>query len=390
MMRLFAALLLAALTTHSAFAQTHPAPIDSHQVNPDGSITFRLLAPGAKAAAVALDIAARPLAMAQDEHGLWSVTTPPLPPEFYGYNLVVDGRTQLDPLNPDVRFNFQSLTDEVLVPGHPAEPWELQPIAHGSVDHHTFTSQIALHLPSGQSGFVVYTPPGYDRARKGGYPVLYLLHGWSDNETGWDAVGRASNILDALIDSGKAAPMIVVMPLGYGDLDFVTGSFSVWNDAAKVSANVRLFSQSLRKEVMPAVEAGYNTAPGRENRAIAGLSMGGLESLLIGLNDPQQFAWIGGMSSAIMGLPPSDANPAGFDRFFPLLLSPDAVKKADFRLLWVACGTGDRLIAPNRAFVAWAKAKGLAPVAVETPGLHVWEVWRDNLIHLAPLLFQPH
>jgi enterochelin esterase family protein len=374
-----AALVLAASVV-SAAQGPHPPPFQSHQVHTDGSITFRYLAPAAKSVGVALDIYAKPLAMTRGEGGIWSVTTPPLPPEFYGYDLVVDGLTQLDPLNPDVRFNYQFLANQVMVPAHPAAPWELTDIPHGRLDHIRFTTHVAKNMPNNQSGYVVYTPPGYDRQRKGGYPVLYLLHGWSDNETGWTEIGRAEYILDTLIHEHKAVPMVVVMPLGYGNLDFVTHDFSVWGDPAQIAENVQLFQQSLFTEVMPAVERDYNLAKGRDNRAIIGLSMGGLESVTIGLNHTGTFAYVGGMSSAL--------TTASLDPLFPALATPEAVKKANLRLLWIACGTEDSLIRANRAFVAWAKAKGLDPVAVETPGLHVWEVWRDNLLHFAPLLFQ--
>jgi enterochelin esterase family protein len=133
----------------------------------------------------------------------------------------------------------------------------------------------------------------------------------------------------------------------------------------------------LLTEVLPAVEREYNVAPGRENRAIAGLSMGGLESLSVGLNHPAQFAYVAGMSSAL------------FQEHFEQLLPNAAAKTASLRLLWVGCGTDDHLLAPNRHFIAWAGSKGFTPVVHETPGGHVWLVWRENLEALAPLLFQP-
>ena len=364
--------------TTAVFAQAPaPPPLNSHQLNPDNTITFRYRGPGAKSVAVSLDLYAKPLPMAQDDSGVWFTTTPPLAPEYYGYTFIVDGVSQLDPLNGDVRFNYVNPADQVMVPAHPASPWELTAIPHGRVDHIRFTTHIAKNLPDNQSAYEVYTPPGYDQHRKGGYPVLYLLHGWSDNETGWTEIAHAPFILDALIHEGKAVPMIVVMPLGYGDLDFVTHGFSVWQDPAKIADNVRLYSDELLTEVVPAVERDYNVAKGRENHAIAGLSMGGLESLSIGLKNPDTFAYVVGMSSAIHNTP------------FDTLLPADLAKAPKPTLLWVACGTDDHLLAPNRAFIAFAKAKGFNPVAVETPGLHIWEVWRDNLIHVAPLLFQP-
>jgi enterochelin esterase-like enzyme len=360
-------------------AQT-ASPIHSPVVNPDGSVTFRMLAPTATSVTVSTDAALKPLPMTKDESGLWSLTTQPLTPSWYGYSFVLNsGPGILDPLNSHVRGNYVGLTSEVLVPATPPAPWESTDIPHGRVEHVRYTSHIAQNLPLNQSAYVVYLPPAYDAKKKGGYPVFYLLHGWSDNETGWAEVGRANFILDTLIDSGKAVPMIVVMPLGYGDLNFVT-EHGVWDSPAKVDNNTNLYEKTLLAEVMPAVEHSYNTAAGRNNRAIGGLSMGGLESLTVGLHNTDKFAYVVGMSSAVTG--------EHFDEHFPAYASPDAAKKADLRLLWVACGTDDHLIGPNRDFVSWAKAKGLPITPIETPGAHTWVVWRDNLIHFAPLLFR--
>lgn len=356
-------------------APTAPS-LKTHQVNSDGTITFRYLNKAAANVVLSMDAPEAKFPMVKGADGVWSFTTPKLAPEFYGYAFVVDGVTTLDPYNAAVRHNFVFLSNNVMLPGQPARPWELNALPHGRVDRHVYTTHVAKHLPLDQSAYVVYTPPGYDSKRKGGYPVLYLLHGWSDDETGWTEIGRENLILDTLISEGKAVPMIVVMPLGYGDLDFVTHGDSVWQDPVRIDANVALYSQLLLTEVLPAVEHEYDVAHGRQNRAIAGLSMGGLESLYVGLNHADQFAYVGGMSSAIHKLK--------FDEHLPML---DA-KKANLKLLWVACGTGDSLLEPNRAFVGWAKAKGLPVTAVETPGAHVWPVWRDNLIALAPLLFR--
>jgi enterochelin esterase-like enzyme len=350
--------------------------LQTHQVNADGTITFRYPAATATKVTLSLDAIPKTLTMVRDADSIWSFTTPVLPAEIYNYSYTVDGRHTIDPFNTAIVPNLLSIGNNVTVPANPPAPWELTAIAHGRVDRHIYTTNVAKNLHASQEPYLVYTPPGYDVKRKGGYPVLYLLHGWSDDETGWTAVGRANLILDNLIDSGKAVPMIVIMPLGYGDYDFVTHGFSVWNDAAKVDDNVALFSQMLLNEIMPAVESEYDVATGRDNRAIAGLSMGGLEGLTIGLKHSDQFAWVGGMSAALFH--------EGFDEHLPGV----EAKNANLRLLWVACGKTDQLIAPNRNFIAWAKAKGFAVTAVETPAAHTWLTWRDNLVTLLPLLFQ--
>jgi enterochelin esterase family protein len=170
--------------------------------------------------------------------------------------------------------------------------------------------------------------------------------------------------------------MVVVMPLGYGDMSFVENGFSIWNDPAAVEHNTELFMSLLTGEIMPMAEDAYNISRDRQGRAITGLSMGGLESLDTGLHNTDKFAWIGGFSSAVHNLD-----------YEHQLASLDP-KTADLKLLWIACGTEDGLIEANRKFVAFLKAKGMPVTQIETPGLHVSMVWRDNLIHFAPLLFQ--
>ena len=366
-----------ALLSNIAFSQMGPpSPPPMTTANPDHSITFRLAYPSAKQVTVATDALLKPLAMTQDPSGEWTATTPPLPPERYGYTFVVDGVRMLDPLNRDVHPNFVDLYSDILVPDSPPAPWELTDIPHGDVTRHAFTTHIGLHYPDNQTAYVVYTPPGYDAKRKGGYPVLYLLHGFSDTEEGWTRAGKAHLMLDRLLADGKIVPMVVVMPRGYGDFDVVHRGPGIPPNPAANQQNVPLFIQTLTDEVIPAVDRSYNVAKGRENRAIAGLSMGGEESLTAGLTHPDLFAWVGGMSSAV---PRSDLDTrfAGLD-----------AKKANLRLLWVSCGTDDRLITPNRAFVAWAKQKGLPVTPVEMPGAHTFIVWRNSLLQLAPLLFR--
>jgi enterochelin esterase family protein len=361
----------------SAAAQISARPVPAPPktaVNPDNSITFRLLNPAAKLVTVATDAALKPLTMTQDANGEWTATTPPLAPERYGYTFVVDGVHELDPLNRDVHPNFVDLYSDILVPAIPPAPWELTNIPHGAVTRQEFTTHIALHYPDDQTAYVVYTPPGYDPKRKGGYPVLYLLHGYSDTEEGWTAAGKANLMLDRLLADGKIVPMIVVMPRGYGDFDVVSHGRN--NDRTTNEQNITLFGDMLLKEIVPAIERTYNVAHGRENRAIVGLSMGGQESVTIGLAHPELFAWVGGMSAAV---PRSD-----FDSRFP---AADA-RKANLRLLWMSCGTDDPLVVPNRAFAAWAKAKGYPLVAVEMPGAHTFIVWRSSLLTIAPLLFR--
>ena len=286
----------------------------------------------------------------------------------------------LDPQNRNLRPNIVGLSSDMLVPGSTPQPWELTAVPHGAVTHFAFTTHIAKNLPQNQEPYLVYTPPGYDPKHKGGYPTLYLLHGWSDTEVGWTAVGQAQLILDTLLSQGKIVPMVVVMPLGYGDYTFVSAGHGAWDDQARVDDNTGLLSEMLVEEILPAVERDYNVAKDRNHRAIAGLSMGGLEALTVGLTHHELFSYVVGMSSAVHG--------EQFDRHFPALAPGNAGSGTNLKLLWVACGTEDGLITPNRKFVAWAKSKGLPVTPVETPGQHTWLVWRGNLLTFAPLLFR--
>ncbi len=314
--------------------------------------------------------------MTRDAQGLWTVVTKAMAPEIYGYHFEVDGQPRLDVHNTRLTTNLLNLSNLIEVPGDAREPWQTQDVPHGEVHEHVYTTTAVVGLPENQSNFFVYTPPGYDAMAKSEYPVLYLLHGYSDRANGWIAVGQAPKILDALLAEGKIKPMVVVMPLGYGDMSFVLGHADVWHQPETVARNVDLFQKALLTEVLPRVEAEYHVSKKREDRAIVGLSMGGLESLTIGLSNTDKFAYVGGFSSAM--------HDEGTTTHFASLTP----KTADLRVLWVACGTEDHLIDSNRKFVAFLRSKEMPVTAIETPGMHTWMVWRDNLIHFTPLLFQ--
>jgi enterochelin esterase family protein len=246
-------------------------------------------------------------------------------------------------------------------------------VPHGEIHHHFYRSAVAQD----DRDYYVYIPPNYDPAAAKTYPVLYLLHGYSDDASGWPAVGHANVILDNLIAQGKAKPMLVVMPLGYGTMDFVLTPGDVWTQPELRDRNFKLFTEALLTEVMPRVESEYRITKERNSRAIAGLSMGGSESLLTGLNNLDKFSWIGAFSSG--GLPED------FQKDFPAL---DAKTNQQLRLLWIACGTGDHLIALNRNLREWLTNKEVKHADIETPGMHTWMVWRRNLTEFTGLLFR--
>ncbi len=362
-----------AAAQHSKPAPTAPpAPLVSPEVHADGSVTFRFRAPNAQEVKVDRE-GAEPVLMLRDDQGVWSVTTAPLAPDYYGYSFAADGARMLDPSNHLLVPNLLTPANAMHVPGPLSLPWELNDVPHGEIHHHFYKSAVAAD----DRDYYVYTPAGYDPVAKKTYPVLYLLHGFSDDASGWTAVGNANVIFDNLIAQGKAKPMIVVMPLGYGTMEFPLLGWDAWSRTEMRDVNFKKFSEALLTEVMPRVEGEYRIAKEPNSRAIAGLSMGGSESLLTGLNNLDKFSWVGAFSSG--GIPDD------FEKDFPAL---DAKVNQQLHLLWIACGTEDRLIIINRNLREWLKTKGVRHTNIETPGMHSWMVWRRNLAEFAPLLFR--
>ena len=351
-------------------AQTPPKPIVSPEVHPDKRVTFRFRDPNAGAVSLEREGAGRS-PMVKDDQGVWSVTTEPLEPDFYGYSFVADGVSLIDPSNPLMKPNLLNTQSLLHVPGPPSLPWEINDVPHGVIHRHFYRSAIV----GDERDFYVYTPPGYDPAARTTYPVLFLLHGFSDDASAWTAVGMANVILDNLCARRKIRPMIVVMPLGYGAPQILRRAGP--RDASLWRTNVDKFREATLQEVLPRVEQAYRISKDRGQRAIAGLSMGGAEALITGLNALGTFSWIGAFSSGGLG--------EDYDSVFPRL---DSGSNAQLRLLWIACGKEDRLFEGNLKFLEWLKTKGVRYTWVETPGAHTWMLWRRYLAEFAPLLFQ--
>ena len=344
----------------------------SPEVHPDNRVTFRFRAPNANEVVLNREGAGN-VPMQKDDQGVWTVTTDPLPPDIYGYSFVADSVRLVDPSNSLTKPNLLNLTSAVHVPGPSTLEWEIGNAPRGELHRHFYKSGVV----GDDRDYYVYTPPGYDPSAKKTYPVFYLLHGFSDDASGWTSVGRAHIIMDNLIAQGKAKPMLVVMPLGYGAPEILNRG-SGPRDLSLWERNVTRFRDALMAEVIPQVEKRYRAATDRNSRAIAGLSMGGTESLFTGLNAVDRFAWLGSFSAG--GLP-SDLTAT-----FPEL---DENANKQLNLLWVACGTEDRLIESNRKFLAFLDTKKVRYTKLETPGAHTWMVWRRNLAAFAPMLFQP-
>jgi enterochelin esterase family protein len=261
------------------------APVRSPEVHEDGRVTFRLRAPNAGSVTVARD-GTPPMIMQKDGQGVWSVVTDALPPDIYPYTFNVDGETLADPGNPLVKAivtrGHQSL---VHVPGPAGLSWEVNDVPRGVLHRHFYESAIARE----GRDFYVYTPPGYDPGARREYPVLYLLHGILDDAGAWTSAGRAHVILDNLIARGQAEPMLVVMPLGYAFPNVGQDLFKVLRDPTRQRPSMKDFNATVVDELIPRVERAYRVAKDRDSRAIAGLSMGGVQALSIGLNHPDRF-----------------------------------------------------------------------------------------------------
>ncbi|HZC43329.1 MAG TPA: alpha/beta hydrolase-fold protein [Acidobacteriaceae bacterium] len=360
--------------------QKPPQLPQTPEVHADHSVTFYFYDPGANQVELSMDGHARDQPMTKDDRGVWSITVPPLQPDLYDYLFVADGVATLDPSNAEVNPNLRDPSNVFEVRGTQPELWDVQYVPHGIVHHHFYKSVII----GDQRDYFVYTPPSYNPRGHQKYPVLYLLHGYTDDARAWTALGRANVILDNLIAERKAKPMIIVMPLGYGAPEIVMGPRASFNRAALREKNSDMFTQALLKEVIPQVQSMYSVSKKRDDRAIAGLSMGGAESLLTGLNHIDTFAWVGSFSAGGLN--------SDFAQDFPAL---NANSAARLRLLWIACGKDDRyvgkspLITANRHFVAWLRSNNIPVIFVETSGMHEWPVWRKNLIQYSQLLFQP-
>lgn len=332
----------------SAFAQ---------EIHPDRRVTFRLNAPQAKEVTFYGDWmpVGSKLPMVKDAKGLWSVTVPSLPPSVYIYSFTVDGLTIADPVNPRMKLRASTSASLVEVPSETPTPWQPRDVPHGAVE---INWQHAKAINNEPRAFWVYTPPGYAQSKKK-YPVLYLFHGSNDTAGGWVLAGHANFILDNLLAENKAIPMIIVMPFGHAV------PFGSPRDVQ--AKNTQLFEDYILKDVMPTVEAKYRVT---KTRAIAGLSMGGGQSLHIGLRHPEMFTALGAFSAAV------PENAAGL------------LAKGSPKLFWFACGRQDFLLERNRNFDKLLTERQVKHVYRETEGPHTYSVWRQYLAEFAPQLFR--
>lgn len=397
----------------------------SPEVAPDRRVTFRFAAPNATRVTVTgiTGFFGPPLVMQKDEHGVWTATSEPLAPEIYQYNFRVDGARVTDPSNSMFMASYHRMDSSYfLVPGDNAWP----PIAgtpRGAVARHVYHSGVT----NDEREFYVYTPPGYDPKRRQPYPVVYLLHGLGEDAKSWIQQGAATT-LDNLINEGKAVPMIMVARLAYG---MPAGPAGI--DDPEMQRN---FKRILTEEVMPVVYRQYNASTNPADNAVAGLSMGGAQTIFLGLNELDKSAWFGGFSAALVNwahttpfaeppappeavaaaeaaqakaaaapapappiAPPGAPGRAVFGNFgagpvfearLPLLLPNLNAKSAkQIKLLWMGIGGDDPSIETHKELRAYLDARGVKYTYVEVPNLgHVWPLWHRNFAEFAQLIFK--
>jgi enterochelin esterase-like enzyme len=388
-------LVLLVLTASSAFAQQPPQFV-SPEVTADRRIILRLLAPSATSVIASGELDGKPHPMTKGENGVWSVTIGPLPPEIYTYAFNVDGVTALDPRNANTKYGYGNFgaVSVVQVPGDGPQFYDVKPVPHGEVRIRPYVSKT-----TGLSRTVwIYTPPDYDKGKD--YPVLYLLHGAGDIESGWTMIGRANNIIDNAIAEKRAKPMVVVMPLGHGIQSFWAGPSKAAPDpvakamssgggldaiitammAGDGQGGLSPVTKDLVEDVMPMVEQTYKVSKRADDRAIAGLSMGGGQTINVAFGRPELFRYVVLMSPAAG---------ASVEKIYPKFVGDPSIANKQFKLLWVGVGKDDGLTGPgDKAFVETLTKHGIKHTFNLSEGRHEWNVWRLYLNEVAPLLFK--
>ena len=360
----------------------------SPEVASDRRITVRLYAP--KAEAVRLDASDAPgvplgagAPMAKGDNGVWQVTVGPVPAGAYRYAFNVDGVPTLDPRNPATSESNNNSWSLVYVSG--SDLFDTTAVPRGAVAEVTYSSA-SLGMFRRMH---VYTPPGYETSGRK-YPVLYLLHGAGDSDNSWSTAGRAGFILDNLIAKKAAKEMIVVMPAGHTRTAAGAGVVTADANAA--------FSGDFMGSVVPYIERHYRVASGRDNTAIAGLSMGGGQTLDIATANGAKFGYVGVFSSGLFGVfalggrgaPPPPAWTKGssdWEKRNTAALTDEKTRKG-LKLFWFSTGKDDFLLQTTRSTVNLFKEYGYSPVYEESEGGHTWINWRDYLSEFAPLLFR--
>lgn len=358
----------------------------SPEIHSDNSVTFRFLAPDAKEVRIESDFlpgngfgkGAANLKKGSD--GVWSYTSPALPSELYSYKFVVDNLETLDPNNAYLIRDVATIVNIFLIGNGKADVYKTKDVPHGTVSRRWYDSPTL----NSNRRLTIYTPPGYETSKET-YPTLYLLHGAGGDEEAWIALGRTAQILDNLIAQKKAKPMLVVMTNGNAGQTAAPGESSAAM-TKPIFLQPDMFSGNTEKaypDVIKFIESNYRVKKDKANRAIAGLSMGGMHSLVISANNPEMFAYVGVFSSA--QLQPKDAKGEVYADFDQKLKRQ---KDKGFKLYWIAIGKDDFLFKQSNEFRSKLDAIAFKYTYKETAGGHSWSNWRDYLVEFAPKLFR--
>jgi enterochelin esterase-like enzyme len=338
------------------------------QILPDNRVLFRLKAPAAQRVQVDLG---RKYDLAKDASGDWVATTDTISQGFHYYSLLVDGLAVADPAS-DTFYGMGREASGIEIPSRHGAFYALQDVPHGDVHRVRYYSGV---LNTWRQAYV-YAPPGYDASATTAYPVLYLLHGGGEDETGWARQGRADLILDNLLAAKQAKPMLVVMLDGNLPGPGGLAGFS--------EATLQTFEKELKQTVIPFVESHYRVTPGAQNRALAGLSLGGLQTLYAGARNTDLFAYLGVFSSGFFA-----NNPQLSDPQYSYLKTNAGIINGNLKQLWLSMGgPEDIAYANNKLMRARFDELGIKYRYSEYPGGHAWPVWRHDLAAFAPLLFK--
>ncbi len=352
-----------------AFSQNAPSAT-SPEVLPDRRVTFRINAPKASDVTLTVDWLGQPQKMSKGDDGAWTATLGPLAPATYIYSFTVDGMAIPDPINPRIKLRARGAGSLFDVPGDAPAMWQSRDVPHGSVE---INWQRSKALNGETRAIWVYTPPGYQNEPTRRYPVVYLLHGSNDTAAGWTTAGSVNFILDNLIAAKEAVPMIVVMPFGHAQ------PFGAPRTPGQQS-NTELFEQYLLTDVMPTIERKYRIAAKRDQRALAGLSMGGEQSLAIGFSHTDLFGSIGALSPSM---------PRDLSTRWAAVIKDSKGTNAAMKTIWIACGRQDPgHLDASRRIAETLKEHQIRHTYRETEGAHNFALWQQHMIELVPLLFR--
>jgi enterochelin esterase-like enzyme len=354
---------------------------DFPKISLDNSVYVRLMAREAVKVQVqgGDGLCPKPLDLVKDTAGNWNAIIPSAGPGFHYYWFIVDGVRVNDP-GSDTYHGYGRPTGGIEIPTAGEDFYHAKNVPHGDVREHWYYSEITGKWRCAY----VYTPPEYDKYPKSRYPVLYLLHGAGENERGWSKQGHMSFILDNLIAEKKAVPMIVVMDNGYA-----TAKNAPAQPAAAPGRNMSRMAETLEqvylKEIIPNIDLSYRTIPKRESRAMAGLSMGGMQTMLIGMNHLELFSYYGFFSGAIMGGIMDDPKSA----FNGAFADAESFNKK-VKLMWFGAGSGEtqfvKMVDDTKKKLADLGIKSTSYISQGT--FHEWHTWRRHLNEFAPLLFK--